>query len=76
MNDLANASLFFLIFAAALVLYGVAIAATGDINLLPYRAARSIGNKEEVRRVGRIVVVCGLVIGALALLVFIFSHLG
>jgi len=76
MNDLANASLFFLIFASALVLYGAAIAATGDINLLPYRAARSIRNKEEVRRVGRIVVVCGLVIGALALLVFIFSHLG
>lgn len=76
MNDLANASLFFLIFAAALLLYGMAIAATGDINLLPYRAMHSISNKEDVRRVGRIVVVCGLVIGAIALLVFIYSHLG
>ena len=69
MNDLAHASLFLLIFALALVLYGLLLAKTGNRDLMPYRAVHSIRNKEEVKRVGRIVVVVGLVLGAVMLLV-------
>lgn len=64
MNDLAHASLFMLIFALTLVLYGLLLAKTGNRDLMPYRAIHSIRNKEEVKRVGRIVVVVGLVLGA------------
>lgn len=60
-------SMLFLIFAVALVLYGAAIAKTGNKDLLPYRAQHSVRNAEDVRRVGRITVVVGLVIGALSL---------
>ena len=69
MNDLAHASLFLLIFALALVLYGLLLAKTGNRDLMPYRATHSIRNKEEVMRVGRIVVVVGLVLGVAMLLV-------
>ncbi len=69
MNDLANASLFLLIFAVSLVLYGALMAKTGSLELMPYRARHSISNRDEVKRVGRIVVVVGLVLGALMLLV-------
>ena len=69
MNDLAHACLFLLIFALALVLYGLLLAKTGNRDLMPYRAVHSIRNKEEVKRVGRIVVVVGLVLGAVMLLV-------
>lgn len=68
MNDLAHASLFLLIFALALVLYGLLLAKTGNRDLMPYRATHSIRNKEEVKRVGRIVVVVGLVLGVAMLL--------
>lgn len=68
MNDVFNACVFFLIFAAALTLYGAVIAKTGDKTLLPYRSRHSIGSSADVKRVGRIVVVVGLVIGALSLL--------
>lgn len=60
-------SMLFLIFAVALVLYGAAIAKTGNKDLLPYRAQHSVRNAEDVRRVGRITVVVGLVIGTLSL---------
>lgn len=69
MNDLAHASLFLLIFALALMLYGLLLAKTGNRDLMPYRATHSIGGKDDVRRVGRIVVVVGLALGALMLLV-------
>ena len=69
MNALAHASLFLLIFALALVLYGLLLAKTGNRDLMPYRAVHSIRNKEEVKRVGRIVGVVGLVLGAVMLLV-------
>ena len=68
MNDLAHASLFLLIFALALVLYGLLLAKTGNRDLMPYRTTHSIRNKEEVMRVGRIVVVVGLVLGVAMLL--------
>lgn len=69
MDDLFNPSILFVIFGIVLVLYGALVAKTGDINLLPYRSSRSIpsGDDEQVRRVGRIVVRVGLVIGAIAL---------
>ena len=69
MNDLAHASLFMLIFALALVLYGLLLAKTGNRDLMPYRAIHSIRNKDDVKCVGRIVVVVGLVLGAVMLLV-------
>jgi hypothetical protein len=74
MNDLAHASLFLLIFALALVLYGLLLAKTGNRNLMPYRATHSIRNKEDVRRVGRIVVMVGLVLGAVMLLTFALAR--
>ena len=67
MNDLLHASTLFLIFALALVFYGAALAKTGNKNLLPYRAMHSVRGPQDVKRVGRITVVIGLVIGALAL---------
>ena len=68
MNDLLHASTLFLIFALTLVLYGALLAKTGDKNLLPYRAMHSVRGSHDVKRVGRIVVVVGLVIGLAALL--------
>lgn len=67
MDELINPSKFFLIFAVALMLYGAAIAKTGNRDLLPYRAIHSIRNSEDVKRVGRIVVIVGLIVGALSL---------
>ncbi len=67
MNDLANASLFFLIFAVMLVLYGALLVGTGDKALMPINTVHSVRGPEDVRHVGRIVVVVGLVIGAVAL---------
>ena len=69
MNDLLHASTLFLVFAATLVLYGAVLAWTGNKSLLPVRASHSIRGPHDVRRVGRIVVIVGLVIGALALVV-------
>lgn len=74
MNDLAHASLFLLIFALMLILYGLLLAKTGDRNLMPYRATHSIRNKDDVRRVGRIVVMVGLVLGAVMFLVLVVTH--
>ena len=75
MNDLAHAGTLFLVFALLLVLYGGVIAVTGDKELLPYRARHSIRTKEDVRRVGRITVVVGLVVGGLALLLKVVAHI-
>lgn len=75
MNDLANASLLFLIFAAVLIVYGAAIAKTGNVELLPYRSRHSIGSSADVKRVGRIVVRVGLVIGAIALAAYVTATL-
>lgn len=74
MNDLAHASLFMLIFAVALVLYGLLLAKTGNRDLMPYRAQHSIRNKEDVKRVGRIVIVVGLVLGAVMLVALAFTR--
>lgn len=68
MNDLHHVGLFFSIFAAALILYGLALVKTGDKSLLPYRAAHSVRTSADVKRVGRIVVWVGLCIGVPALL--------
>lgn len=67
MDELLHPSMFFLIFAIALTLYGAAIAKTGNRDLLPYRAIHSIRNSEDVKRVGRIVVRVGLIVGAFSL---------
>lgn len=67
MNDLLHASTFFLIFCAALLIYGAVLAKTGNKNLLPIRAARSVRNAQDVRRVGRITIKVGLVIGVISL---------
>ena len=69
MNDLLHASTLFLIFSAALILYGALLFKTGDKELLPYRAKHSVRSAEDVKRVGKITATIGVVIGALALLV-------
>jgi len=74
MNDLAYASLFLLIFALSLMLYGLLLARTGDQNLMPYRTAHSIRNEDDVRRVGRIVVIVGLVLGTAMILTFALTR--
>ena len=74
MNDLAHASTLFFIFAAALILYGALIARSGNAELLPLRARHSIRGAEDVRRVGRYVLIVGVVIGAIALLCAIIAH--
>ena len=68
MNDLVHASTLFLIFATLLVLYGAALAKTGNRDLLPYRARHSVRTTADVIRVGVIVVRVGAVIGLAALL--------
>jgi len=74
MNDLVHASTFFTIFALMLVLYGAVLAATGNVGLLPRRASLSIKGPDDVRRVGRIVLIVGAVIGAIALVVGLVSR--
>ena len=69
MNDMAHASLFLLIFAVALVLYGLLMVKTGNKDLIPYRAIHSVRNADDVRHVGRIVMAVGAVLGAAMLLV-------
>lgn len=73
MNDLLHVGTFFLIFGAALVCYGAILAKTGDKELLPYRAMHTVRNKQDVMRVGRIVIVVGVVIGVAALLLRFFA---
>ena len=74
MNDLMHASTLFVVFAMVLMLYGAALVRTGDKNLLPARAIHSVRGPHDVRRVGRITMRVGLVIGILALATWAFSH--
>ena len=67
MDDFSNAGKFLLIFALALVLYGAVLAKTGNKELMPYRAVHSIRGADDVKRVGRIVIIVGLVLAALVL---------
>ena len=69
MSDLSHAATLFLIFAAVLALYGAALAQTGNKELLPSRAERSVRGSSDVKRVGKITMAVALVIGAIALLV-------
>ncbi len=71
MDDVRHANTLFMIFGLCLFLYGLALVKTGDVNLLPYAAQHSVANSDDVRRVGRIVVVIGLVLLAITLLVFL-----
>lgn len=73
MNELASVALFFLIFGILLVLYGILLTSTGDAELLPYRAMYSVSGPEDVRRVGRIVAVIGLIIGGICAVVRFLS---
>lgn len=73
MNDLRHAGTFFLIFALVTVLYGSILAKTGNKDLMPYRAIHSISGPSDVKRVGRIVVVVGLVIAGMALLMIVLA---
>jgi hypothetical protein len=76
MNDLLYASMLFLAFAAVLVVHGAILAKTGNKVLLPLRATHSIRNRNEVKRVGRIVIGTGLVIGAIAAFVACLAQWG
>ena len=68
MNDLAHVGTFFLIFAAMLALYGALLMATGNKNLLPYRAIHSVHGPSDVRHVGRITVIVATVVGIASLI--------
>lgn len=67
---------FLLIFAAALVLYGLVMWRTGNVNLIPYHATHSIGSNDDVRRVGLIVVRVGLILGAVLCAALVLLLLG
>ena len=68
------ACIFFIIFAAALLIYGGVLYKTGDKKLLPLRAQPTIRNEEDVRRVGLISARVALIIAALAVLaIFVFK---
>ena len=73
MDDSLYASIFFLIFAIALVLYSAALIATGDKSLLPLRAQHSISGPDDVKLVGRVTRTVALVIGAVAIVLIIVS---
>lgn len=74
MNDLVQAGTLFLIFAGALALYGLLMAKTGKLDLMPYRARHSINGPDDVKRVGREVIKVALVIAVVALLVMAFAR--
>ncbi|MDO4538017.1 MAG: hypothetical protein Q4B54_07630 [Coriobacteriales bacterium] len=67
MSDLQPASILFLIFAIALLLYGAAMVKTGDGGLVPFQSAHSIRDRNDVKYLGRIVAIVGLIIGIVAL---------
>ncbi|MBR3318408.1 MAG: hypothetical protein IKG21_11375 [Atopobiaceae bacterium] len=67
---------FLLIFAAALVLYGLVMWRTGNVDLMPYHATYSISSKDDVRRVGLIVARVGLVLGAVLCAALMLMLLG
>lgn len=52
------------IFAVVLCLYGLLIMRTRNKELIPRRAVHSIRDKADVYRVGKYVVIVGLVLGA------------
>ena len=62
-----HAITFLLVFAAALVLYGLAMWKTGDVGLMPFHRVHSIRGSADVRHVGIIVCRVGLVLAALLL---------
>lgn len=66
MDDLRNTSIFMLIFAGTIVAYGLLLLAHPSKNLLPMRAAQSVKNEDDIRRVGRITAIIGVAIGAIA----------
>lgn len=69
------ATLFLLIFAAALVLYGFALKRTGSIDLMPYRTQHTIRGPEDVRYAGAIVMRIGAILAAILLLVLTVMRL-
>lgn len=73
MDDIRNASILFAIFGGASLLYGRALAATGDKDLLPYRLRHTVATKEDVRGVGRGTMATGAVILGLAVIGLVAS---
>ena len=58
-----NAFIFIMIFGAMLILYGLLMNKTGDINLLPYRrryAAKMNDKKAYVKQIGKFIMIIGL----------------
>lgn len=74
MSDLHNIGILFSAFGAALVAYGFLLWKTGNKDLLPLRAQISIGNEDDVRRVGKWVMIVGGVILVPALLAWMFAE--
>lgn len=73
MEDVLGCVILFAIFGLVLVFYGGVIAITGDKSWLPLRSQLSIRTKDDVRLVGRIVVIIGFVIlGIVSLVAALF----
>ena len=68
MDDLRHLGTFLLIFAAMLMGYGTLLARTGNKDLMPMRAVHSVHGPDEVRHVGRLVIVVGCCVIVAALL--------
>lgn len=73
MDDLSNVGTFFLIFAALLALYGLLLTRTGSKDLMPIQSVHSIRGPQDVKRVGRIVIIVGCVIGIVSLVLLLVT---
>ena len=70
-EDIVGATTLFALFGAVLALYGAILYRGGNKDLLPIRARYSVRNKADVKRVGKIVLVIGVVLLTAMLLVFV-----
>lgn len=68
------ATIFLLIFAITLVVYGAVMQRTGDASMVPFRARHSIKGKGDVRRVGSIVMNIGGILAVLLVLALLFQR--
>ena len=75
MNDTLYASEFMLTFALAIIGYATILFKTGDQNLLPLRAIYSVHEPEDVKHVGKITLIIGLILALIfAILTIVISQ--
>ena len=74
MSDLEGVGILFSVFGAVLVAYGYAIWRTGNKDILPMRAQISIRGEDDVRRIGKWVVIVGIAVLLPALAAWAFAE--